>query len=98
MALEEAAEYVLSKAEEVVAPTFPAPEEPPADQPPVSLTLREKEVAVLLAQDLTNRQIASQLTLSEHTVATHIRNVLKKLGLHSRNQVAAWVGEHQPLP
>jgi DNA-binding CsgD family transcriptional regulator len=52
----------------------------------------------LVAQDLTNRQIASELILSEHTVATHIRNVLKKLGLRSRTQIAGWFTHHEPLP
>ena len=42
-----------------------------------------------MAKELTNRQIASELMLSEHTVATHVRNILKKLGLNSRNQIAA---------
>jgi len=99
MSLEEATDYALAKEEEAAAPTFPAPpDEPSADQPPVALSPREKEVAVLVTQDMTNRQIASELTLSEHTVATHVRNVLKKLGLHSRNQIAAWFREHQPLP
>jgi non-specific serine/threonine protein kinase len=55
------------------------------------LTRREQEVAVLLARGLTNRQIAAELMLSEHTVTTHVRNILKKLGLHSRTEVAAWV-------
>jgi predicted ATPase/DNA-binding SARP family transcriptional activator/DNA-binding CsgD family transcriptional regulator len=98
MSLEEATEYALSREDDVAAPTTPEPEDPSADQPPVALTPREKEVALLVAQEMTNRQIASTLTLSEHTVATHVRNVLKKLGLHSRNQVAARVTEHQPLP
>ncbi len=49
------------------------------------LTPREQEVAVLVAEELTNRQIASDLMLSEHTVATHVRNMLKKLGLQFQN-------------
>ena len=98
MSLEEAVEYALSK--EGTAPsTAPVPQKPSSDQPPVALTPREKEVALLVAKDLSNRQIASELVLSEHTVATHVRNILKKLGLHSRNQVAAWYAEqHRPLP
>jgi DNA-binding NarL/FixJ family response regulator len=98
MSLEEAAEYALAREEEPATPASPAQEGPSADQPPPALTPRKKEVALLVAQELTNRQIASTLTLSQHTVATHVRNVLNKLGLHSRNQVAAWVREHQPLP
>jgi predicted ATPase/DNA-binding SARP family transcriptional activator/DNA-binding CsgD family transcriptional regulator len=90
MSLEEAVEYALSKEVEPATPTFPVPEASSADQPPVALTPREKEVAVLVAKDLSNRQIASQLMLSEHTVATHIRNILKKLGLRSRTQIASY--------
>jgi DNA-binding NarL/FixJ family response regulator len=52
----------------------------------------------LVARGLTNRQIASELTLSEHTVLTHVRNILKRLNLRSRAQLAAWVTERQPLP
>jgi DNA-binding CsgD family transcriptional regulator len=97
--LKEAAEYALAKEAEPAAPTYPALEEPSTDQPPVALTPRENEVAVLVAKELTNRQIASQLMLSEHTVATHIHNILKKLGLHSRTQIAAYFTEqHKPLP
>jgi DNA-binding NarL/FixJ family response regulator len=63
------------------------PEEPSAAQPPVVLTRREREVASLVAQGLTNRQIASELVIGERTVETHVRNLLKKLGLNSRDQV-----------
>ena len=96
MSLEEAAEYALAREAEPVA--SPAPEKPAAELTPISLTPRENEVMFLVAREMSNRQIAAALTLSEHTVATHVRNVLKKLGLHSRNQVAAWLREHQPLP
>jgi predicted ATPase/DNA-binding SARP family transcriptional activator/DNA-binding CsgD family transcriptional regulator len=95
--LEEAAAYALSNEEQPAAHTATVAEEYSPYPPSVALTPREKEVALLVAQELSNRQIASALTLSEHTVATHLRNVLKKLGLHSRNQVAAWIREHQPL-
>jgi predicted ATPase/DNA-binding SARP family transcriptional activator/DNA-binding CsgD family transcriptional regulator len=95
--LEEVAAYALSKEEQPAARTATVTEESSPYPPSVALTPREKEVALLVAQELSNRQIASALTLSEHTVATHLRNVLKKLGLHSRDQVAAWVREHQLL-
>jgi DNA-binding NarL/FixJ family response regulator len=93
MVFEEAAEYALSKEEEADRTTFLASEAPSDDQPLVALTSREQEVAILVAQGLSNRQIASDLTLSKHTIATHIRNILKKLGLHSRNQIAAYFRE-----
>jgi predicted ATPase/DNA-binding SARP family transcriptional activator/DNA-binding CsgD family transcriptional regulator len=97
MGFEEAIEYALSE-EDTAVPEPLALGQPSAGARSDALTRREQEVAVLVARGLTNRQIASALTLSEHTIATHIRNVLKKLGLDSRNQVAAWVREHQPLP
>jgi predicted ATPase/DNA-binding SARP family transcriptional activator/DNA-binding CsgD family transcriptional regulator len=96
MSLEEAAEYALSELSESL--TLEVEEEPSAQKPSATLTPREKEIAALVAQELTNRQIATNLTLSEHTVATHVRNVLKKLDLHSRTQIAGWITECQPLP
>ena len=45
-------------------------------------------MAVLVARGLTNRQIAHELVISERTVDKHITNLLKKLNLHAREQVA----------
>lgn len=59
-----------------------------SDKPP-SLTRREKEVALLVTRGLTNRQISSKLVLSEHTVHHHVTNILKRLNLTSRQQVAS---------
>jgi DNA-binding NarL/FixJ family response regulator len=53
------------------------------------VTPREREVLRLLAEGLTNRQIAAQLVVSEHTVHRHVTNILRKLGLHSRAAAAA---------
>jgi DNA-binding NarL/FixJ family response regulator len=58
-----------------------------------ALTPREEEVAVLVSHGLTNRQIASELSISEHTVATHIAKILKRLGLSTRARLSAWVAE-----
>lgn len=54
------------------------------------LSPREREVAALLAQGLTNRQIAAQLIISEHTAKRHVEHILNKLGFSTRSQVAAW--------
>jgi RNA polymerase sigma factor (sigma-70 family) len=54
------------------------------------LTPREGEVLRLLADGLTNRQIAERLVLSEHTVHRHVTNILRKLGLPSRTAAAAY--------
>lgn len=58
------------------------------------LTQRQREVAILIARGLTNRQIAHQLTITEGTVGTHVEHILDKLGCQSRAQVAAWVVGH----
>ena len=57
------------------------------------LTRRQLEIARLIAEDLTNRQIADRLFLSERTVETHITNMLNKLGLSSRVQLSRWLAE-----
>ncbi len=54
------------------------------------LTARETEVSVLVAQGLTNREIAERLFLSERTVESHVRAMLTKLGVRSRTDIATW--------
>ena len=54
------------------------------------LTAREREVAALVAQGKSNRNIAGDLVVSERTVETHVTNILLKLGFTSRAQIAAW--------
>ncbi|WP_246102218.1 ATP-binding protein [Streptomyces piniterrae] len=58
---------------------------------PSPLTERESAVARLVAESLTNRQIAAHLGLSKSTVASHLDRVRDKLGLRSRTQIALWV-------
>jgi DNA-binding NarL/FixJ family response regulator len=83
--METAFEYALCQ-EERPPPTFvPSPEQPPTE----TLTPREQEVALLVGRGLTNRQIAQELVISEHTVHHHVTNILKKLNLTSRQQVAS---------
>jgi DNA-binding CsgD family transcriptional regulator/tetratricopeptide (TPR) repeat protein len=55
------------------------------------LTPREREVATLLAEGLTNSEIARRLVISRKTVAVHVSHILAKLEMSSRTQVAAWV-------
>jgi DNA-binding CsgD family transcriptional regulator len=55
------------------------------------ISRREREVAILVAQGLTNRQIAARLFISERTAESHVEQIRGKLGFHSRSQIAAWV-------
>lgn len=55
----------------------------------VPLTLREREVAALVAEGRTNREVAERLSLSKRTVDNHVGKVLKKLGLESRTGIEA---------
>jgi predicted ATPase/DNA-binding CsgD family transcriptional regulator len=57
------------------------------------LTRRELQVAKLVAEGVGNRQIAAQLFISERTVETHVTNMLNKLNLSSRMQLARWVAD-----
>ena len=93
MSMEQAVKYAFSE-EEQTPLISPVLERSPADGSP-ELTSREMEVATLVARGLTNHQIAQELVLSEHTVITHVRNILKKLNLRSRTQLTLWVTERQ---
>jgi len=59
------------------------------------LTAREEQLAALVAEGLSNRQIASRLGLSERTVENHVTHILGKLGFQSRARVAAWFTARQ---
>jgi predicted ATPase/DNA-binding SARP family transcriptional activator/DNA-binding CsgD family transcriptional regulator len=89
---EQAIEYSLSAEDPVLPPpVVRRPGRRPATLAP--LTPREEQVAILVSRGLTNRQIASELFISEHTVATHITKILKRLALSSRSRLSAWVAE-----
>jgi DNA-binding NarL/FixJ family response regulator len=60
----------------------------------LGLTQRETEVVRLLAAGKTNRQIAEQLVIALPTANRHVANILNKLCLRSRSQVAVWAVEH----
>jgi len=66
-----------------------------ATAPTELLSVREREVAELVARGLTNRQIAERLVISERTVDRHVSNIFAKLGVVTRAHLAAWVVERQ---
>jgi DNA-binding CsgD family transcriptional regulator len=60
------------------------------------LTPREQEIVRLIAQGLSNKEIADELVISPATAARHVANILAKLGYTSRTQVASWASRHEP--
>jgi DNA-binding NarL/FixJ family response regulator len=86
MSAEQAVEYALED------PATPHDDTIPAAQ--AGLTRREVEVLRLVAKGLSNREIATDLVLSEHTVHRHVANVLAKLGASSRAAAVAQASSH----
>jgi DNA-binding NarL/FixJ family response regulator len=56
----------------------------------VRMTAREREVVGLIGEGLSNKEIAGRLNIATHTVKSHVRNVMEKLALHTRLQIAAY--------
>jgi DNA-binding CsgD family transcriptional regulator len=78
----------------------PVDDEPNDQHPPKAkerqtdqLSTREREVVRLVARGRTNRQIAEQLVIAPRTADTHVGNILTKLGLHTRAELAVWAVE-----
>jgi DNA-binding CsgD family transcriptional regulator len=94
MGLERAVEYALSE-EPTASSVTPQSERSLGAAWPATLTRREGEVAAMVARGLSNRQIASDLFLSERTIENHISKILRKLELASRAQVSAWATEQR---
>jgi DNA-binding NarL/FixJ family response regulator len=62
------------------------------------LTETERKLALMVAQGATNKEMGEELFVSEHTVKTYLGHILHKLHLRNRQQLAAYVAEHQQLP
>jgi len=92
LALESAIAYGLSD-ENAVASAVPIPPRQLAESGG-PLTAREREVAALVARGRSNRAIADELVISERTVEKHVANILARLELTTRAQVAVWAHEH----
>jgi len=58
------------------------------------LTLRQREILILMASGCSNKEIANKLNISGHTVKTHVYNIYKKLKVDSRFQAALWAAKH----
>jgi non-specific serine/threonine protein kinase len=65
------------------------------DTDEVRLTRRENEIAALVAEGLTNREIAERLVMAQRTAEGHVARILGKLNFTSRSQLAAWVAAHR---
>ena len=95
MSLDQAQTEAFAHAGHLTNPARPEPGE--ADPWRGRLTRRERDVAALLVRGFSNRQIATELVLSEQTAETHVKRILRKLDLRSRHDVRDWV-EGAPSP
>jgi DNA-binding NarL/FixJ family response regulator len=91
------AALLAAAANPVAAPPPPGPATPagPVAEPPDGLTHREVEILGLLAQGLTNPEIAQRLFLSNHTVKTHINRIFAKTGSRDRVAAVGYAQRHQ---
>jgi DNA-binding CsgD family transcriptional regulator len=92
LSTDDAARYARDSADTadpVARPGDPAAADSGPASPWEQLTARERQVAALVAQGLTNREIAARLVVSKRTVDAHVEHILAKLGFSSRVQVAA---------
>lgn len=91
LSMDEAVAYALGEARDpsVIGPAVSPPGE-------VLLTRRETQVAALIAQGCTNKQIADRLVIAQRTAEGHVERILVKLGFANRSQVAAWFSTRRP--
>ena len=88
LGLDEAVAYALGEKPQPAKALAAGNAEPP-------LTRRERQVAELVTQGLTNKQIADQLVIAQRTAEGHVERILAKLGLHNRTRLAAWMAEQR---
>lgn len=92
LSVEQAVAYALQPPAEVESTLADGP--PDTERQPGGLTRREQEVAVLIAGGRSNRQIAQTLVIAVSTAERHVANILNKLALQSRTEVALWAVAH----
>jgi two-component system nitrate/nitrite response regulator NarL len=61
------------------------------------MTKRERGIIALIADGLSNKEIAQRLNIATYTVKSHVHNILEKLALHSRLQISAYAQDEEPL-
>ncbi|WP_433187420.1 ATP-binding protein [Actinoallomurus sp. CA-150999] len=84
--------YAVGGGEAEPRTATPVPPEPDSD---TTLTARECEVARLVAQGLSNKQIAAELVIAQRTAEGHVERILQKLGFSSRAQIAGWMARRR---
>ena len=62
------------------------------------LTTRERQIVGVMAEGLTNKEIAWRLAIGQRTAESHVERITTKLGFHSRVQIAAWATQHGTAP
>ncbi|MBP2328967.1 non-specific serine/threonine protein kinase [Kibdelosporangium banguiense] len=88
--LDQAIAYALSEKPAPATPTATA-----RDTAGTPLTRRERQVAELVAQGLSNKDIAARLVIAQRTAEGHVERILAKLGFTKRTQLAAWITQQQ---
>ena len=90
MSIEQAIEWIFS-----ISEPYAHAKVQPTPSYPAGLTTREVEVLRLVAQGMTNEQVAEQLVVSPRTVSTHLTSIYNKLGVNSRSAATRFAVEHQ---
>jgi DNA-binding NarL/FixJ family response regulator len=80
---------------QIIEQSLSRPEEEEKLRESVQITQREKEVIGLISDGLTNKDIASTLFISPNTIKSHVHNILEKLTLNSRLQIAKYANERK---
>lgn len=63
---------------------------------PIKISKRQKQIFAMLEKGASNRQMAAELDVSEHTIKVHLWRLYKALDVHTRTQALKWYHDHQP--